>query len=132
MLWTNRAGTVFFLPGWRVIGEVAARSGVGVAAWVVAELAEHPRTQHRGQPGLGAVDHCVRVLRERGGQLRGQPVDLHRDRSDHRHQRAVDRGKRGHHRRRLGQCGGPQRLADRGGLRLEVAPSRAASSPGGA
>ena len=61
----NRAATVFFLPDARVIGRgagvVLAGLRGGVAARVVAELAEHPGAEDGCQAGLGQVDLSVRV-----------------------------------------------------------------------
>jgi hypothetical protein len=43
-------------------GVVAARSAVGVAVLVIAELAEHPGAEHGAEAGLAEVDLSVRVL----------------------------------------------------------------------
>jgi hypothetical protein len=70
---------------------------------VVAELAQHPRTQHHPKPGLATNDRGVPMVSEPGGELLLQRRNLAVQAAQYGHQDANDLAVGSHHRLGRGQ-----------------------------
>jgi hypothetical protein len=107
-----------------------ARSRIGVAGPVVAELAEGPGAEDIAESGKTEVDLGVRVAPKRALELPLQLLDLCRDLPEHRDQGTYARGVRGGQGGRCLELWAPQRLRDLLRTPSQVALAAAAAKHG--
>jgi hypothetical protein len=104
----------------RRAGEGLASLGGRIAVRVVAELAQHPRSQHHPEPGQTPDDRRVWMGREPAGELPLQSGDLRIQAAEHGHQGSHHLAVSGLDRLWGGELGRRQRIMDGHHPRLQV------------